>query len=113
MAKEVVRARTKQEVSSFLDFVREQGVVGLAIGLLMGVAINDMARSFVDGLIDPLIGLFLPESSSLDQATFTISNSTFLWGSVVSSLIDLLIIALVIYLAFKLLKLDKLDKKKD
>jgi len=34
-----------------------------------------------------------------------------LWGDFVSALVDFIIIALVVYLGFKVLKLDKLDKK--
>ena len=49
----------------------------------------------------------------LDKMYLPIGSAKILFGSFISSLIDFLIIAFVVYFSVKLLKLDRLDKKPD
>jgi len=101
-----------KQLSGFLDFIREQGVIGLAIGLVLGVAVKDLVNSLVAAFVDPLLGLILGGAGNLEEYAFTIGKVTFAWGMFVSSLIDFIVIAAVIYFVFKGLHLDKLDKAK-
>ena len=41
----------------FVKFVREQGVVGLAVGLILGVAAKSVIDSFVQNIVNPVVGL--------------------------------------------------------
>lgn len=102
----------KSKLQGFVSFIREQGVVGLAIGFILGGAVSKVVSSLVADLINPLVGLLLPGSGTLAEATFTIGQTTFAWGNLVSTIIDFIIIAAVVYFGFKMLGLDKLDKKK-
>jgi large-conductance mechanosensitive channel len=43
----------------------------------------------------------------------TIGSATLKWGAFVSTIIDFVIVAAVVYFGFKALGLDKLDKKKE
>lgn len=99
-------------VSGFLNFIREQGVVGLAIGVVVGVAAKDTVDALTQGFINPLIGLILPKTDALSEKVLTISDSEFAWGRILLSLINLIIVAAVVYFVIKGLRLDKLDKKK-
>lgn len=105
---------TKQTgpINGFLDFIREQGVVGLAIGVVIGVAAKDTVDALTQGFINPLIGLILPNVDSLSSKKFVIDGSDFLWGNILLNIINLLVIAAVIYFIIKGLGLDKLDRKK-
>jgi large conductance mechanosensitive channel len=96
----------------FITFIREQGVVGLAIGFILGGAVSKLVSSLVTNIINPLIGLIVPNTTSLATATFTFGSSIFNWGGFVTTLIDFIVIAGVVYYGFKMLKLDSLDKKK-
>ena len=49
--------KVKSPVQGFLVFVREQGVVGLAIGLVLGVAAKSVVDSLVANIFNPVIGL--------------------------------------------------------
>jgi len=98
-------------MKGFMDFVREQGVVGLAVGFILGGAIAKMVTAVVTDLINPLIGLVLG-GLDLMKNYLLIGHSKLMWGDFVSALIDFLIVAFVVYFGVKLLKLDKLDKKK-
>lgn len=99
-------------MKGFIKFIREQGVVGLAVGFILGGAVAKIVSSVVTDLINPLIGLLLGKLGNLDQAYLQIGGSKLMWGNFISTLIDFVIIALVVYFGVKLLKLDKLDKKK-
>lgn len=112
-----VREKTKGHSSGFMSFIREQGVVGLAVGLAIGTAAGDTVKQLVGAFIDPIVQLIVGSQEGLKAASFTVDvlgrKAEFNWGAFVSSLITLLAVALVVYGIVHLLKLDKLDKKKD
>ena len=62
-------------------------------------------------IITPFIGLFLP-SGDLSKMAATVANSKFMWGDVVANMIDFLIIAFVVFLAYKQLSRFKLVEDK-
>lgn len=99
-------------MKGFINFIREQGVMGLAVGFILGGAVSKVVSSIVTDIINPLIGLALGAVGDFEKAYFLIGSAHILWGSFVSTIVDFLIIALVVYFGVKLLKLDKLDKKK-
>lgn len=99
-------------MKDFISFIREQGVVGLAIGFVLGGAVSKVVASLVEDIINPLIGVVLGATGALDSAIFKVGPVEIMWGSFVSTLIDFVIIALVVYYGFKVLGLTKLDKKK-
>jgi large conductance mechanosensitive channel len=98
-------------MKGFMDFVREQGVVGLAVGFILGGAVAKMVTAIVTDLINPLIGALLG-GLDLKKNYVMAGSAKIMWGDFVSVLVDFLIVALVVYYGVKLLKLDKLDKKK-
>src|SRR5688572_30357853 len=113
-----VREVAKEEVNGFLDFIREKGVVGLAIGIIIGSAVTQTVNTLVTGLINPFIGLVLPRSTTLAEIKYHVgpegpSQKIFEVGQFASTLLNLMVISAVIYFGVKWLKLDKLDKKKD
>lgn len=95
-------------MKGFMEFVRKQGVVGLAIGFIIGVATAAVVNSLVSDLINPLIGLVI-QTKNLDSLTFTLSEATFAYGHFISVIINFVVILAVIYLFFKVLGLEKLD----
>ena len=99
-------------MQSFINFIREQGVMGLAIGFILGGAVSKVVASFVEDIINPIIGIVLGATGALDDAVLRVGPVEILWGSFVATMIDFVIIALVIYYGFKFLRLEKLDKKK-
>lgn len=99
-------------MKGFLDFIREQGVVGLAVGFILGGAISKLVSAFVTDLINPILGIILGAAGNLKDAFFQLGSAKILWGDFLATLIDFLIIAFVVYFGVKILKLDRLDKKK-
>ena len=99
-------------MKGFVNFVREQGVVGLAVGFILGGAISKMVASLVDDIINPLLGLAFGAAGNLNEASVNIGGASLTWGKFVGTAVDFIVIALVVYFGVKMLKLDKLDKKK-
>lgn len=111
---------SKSQAKGFLDFIRTQGVVGLAVGLAVGTAAGAAVKQIVDGFINPIVG-FLIGGIDLSQLTWVVVKADeqgrggleFSWGAILSSIITLLATAFVIYWLIHVAKLDRLDKKKD
>lgn len=106
-----VRSKAKDKLSNFVIFIREQGVIGLAIGFLLGGAVSKTVTSLVENVINPLVGLVLGKVDLSDKV-LTVGEATLNYGAFISSIIDFLIIAAVIYFIIRGLGIDKLDKKK-
>lgn len=107
------------QVKGFLDFIRTQGVVGLAVGLVLGGAVSIVVKSLVDNVVMPPIGLLLGSGDGLKGLSWTIGEgkggdpAVLQYGIFLNDLFNFLVIALVVYFVFHLLGLTKLDKKKD
>ena len=114
----IVKASGSQ-VKGFVDFIRTQGVVGLAVGLVLGGAVSVMVKSLIDNIVMPPIGLLLGSAEGLKGLSVVIGTtsdgvSTVLnYGIFINDFINFIIIAVVVYLVVHLLKIDRLDKKKD
>ena len=91
----------------FMSFLKEYGVIGLAIAVIMGGKVNALVTAVVDNLIMPLVGLVLPDGG---WQTWTVGP--FGIGPILGALIDFLIVAwLVFWFAKKVLKEEKVAKK--
>lgn len=101
------------QLEQFFAFVREQGVIGLAIGFILGGAVTKLVAAFVQDIINPLVGIALGAADELNNAVITIGSAKIMWGHFLNTVIDFLIIAAVVYVGVKILGLDRLDKKKD
>lgn len=99
-------------MKGFIEFIRKQGVVGLAIGFMLGGAVSKVVSAFVQDIVNPIVSGLFKDLENLQSASFSIGSSEILWGDFVVVAIDFIIIAGVIYFIFKGLGLEKLDKKK-
>ncbi len=104
-------------LQGFVDFVREQGVVGVAVGLIIGLGAKTLVDSFVAAFVNPVVGLFLGGGnlSARDVCLRYINDecvSKISYGKFINDLISFIIIAFIVYFVVKVLKLDKLDKPK-
>lgn len=98
-------------MKDFLNFIREQGVVGLAVGFILGGAVSKVVAALVSDIINPLLGIVLGAAEGLQTAVWTIGPAEILIGNFIAVVIDFIVIALVVYFGVKKLGLDKLDKK--
>ena len=94
--------------AGFLQFIREQGVVGLAIGFLLGGAVSKTVTALVTDIVNPILSYVLGTTEGLRTLKF----GPLLLGDFVAVVIDFLIIAAVVYFVVKGLGLDRVDVKK-
>ncbi|MDR2336715.1 MAG: MscL family protein [Candidatus Nomurabacteria bacterium] len=98
----------ERPLHGFLEFVRTQGVVGLAVGLVLGTATATLVNSLINNIVMPPLGFLLGSSNGLkglalhigtatgDQASMTINYGVFL-----NDFINFIVIALVVYVIVK------------
>jgi large conductance mechanosensitive channel len=115
----VLKVHGTRQLYGFANFIRTQGVVGLAVGLVLGGAVTVLVKSLIDNLVMPPIGLLLGSSEGLKGLTLSLGKATsgketiLHYGTFLNDLINFLVIALVVYLIVHILGFDKIDKKKE
>lgn len=98
-------------MKGFLSFIKEYGVIGLAIAVIIGGKVNELVKSIVDNLVMPFVGIMLP-SGDWKELAFTIGNAKFGIGHVMGSMLDFLIVAIIIYSFSKYVLKEETVKKK-
>ena len=104
-----ILAVPRSPFAGFVGFLRERGVAGFAIGFIFGGAAQIFVKSLMDDIINPLVSLFLGPVGRLSDYTVGVLRI----GSFFSALVNFLILCFVMYLIFKVLHLEKLDKPKE
>lgn len=99
----------------FVRFLKEWGVIGLAIAVIIGGKLNEWVSALVDDILMPLIGLLIP-GGSWREFTLSVGSSELLLGHFMGATLDFLIIAFLVYFIFTRLLRDvelsgDLDKK--
>lgn len=90
-------------IAEFKEFIGKAGVLGLAIGFIMGTAIGKVVTALVQDLIMPVPGAFT-ESGDWQKATISVpigNGMNFGIGDFISVIIDFLIISVVIFIIAK------------
>lgn len=108
---DVVTFQARKQASGFTNFIRDQGVVGVGIGLVLGIQIKAVVDTVMASFVNPLTGL-LPGGGTLSARALQIGSAKIGWGAIAYSLFTFLMVAFIIYAAYKLLRLDKLKKEK-
>ena len=103
----------------FMAFLKQYGVIGLAIAVVIGGKLNAVVTAVVEGILMPLISPLLGAAGT-DWRTATINIGgtadaplmKFGVGQVIGALIDFLIVAFIVFwLSKKLLKEETVAKK--
>ncbi len=98
-------------LKEFIVFLKNYGVIGLAIAVIIGGKLNDLVTSVVQDLLMPL--LFQPalKAAQVDDIR-KLSYNGILYGKVVGSLIDFVIVAFVVFLLAKFVLREQTVAKK-
>ena len=95
----------------FMAFLKQYGIIGLAIAVIIGGKANTLVTALVDGVLMPVVTSFLP-GGSWRTATFDVGPVHFLLGPVFGAGVDFLIVAwLVFWFSKKVLKEESVTKK--
>ena len=95
----------------FIAFLKQYGVIGLAIAVIIGGKANALVTALVDGIIMPIVSFLIP-GGAWRTATLDLGPIHFVLGPVLGAGIDFLIVAwLIFHFSKKILKEDKVTKK--
>lgn len=86
----------------FKEFAFKGDVADLAVGIVIGAAFTAIVKSFVDNLINPLLGLMGGGKSALDGLALHITPSVTLnYGAFFSAVLNFFIVAFALFLVVK------------
>ena len=104
-----VLEKANQNKKEFINFIKQNDVVGLSIGVVVGTAVKDLVTSIAQNLIMPLVEVFTPKGN-WREITIQFLGATFGVGRFLSALVDFMIAALVIFVIIKKILRVKVDK---
>ncbi|MCM8796468.1 MAG: MscL family protein [Candidatus Omnitrophica bacterium] len=91
MEKEIKRIRDE-----FITFIKSFGIIGVAIGIVMGQAVAKVINVIVEGLVMPIIGLLLP-GDKWQEAVLPLGRVAIKIGLIIAALIDFFAVSLVVF----------------
>ncbi|MGE3608882.1 MAG: MscL family protein [Bacteriovoracaceae bacterium] len=98
-------------LKEFLSFLKQYGVIGLAIAVIIGGKLNLLVTSLVNDLLTPLI--FQPALKAAGVSNIAeLSYNGIMYGKVFSSFIDFMIVAFVIFIFAKKITKEEVVAKK-
>jgi large conductance mechanosensitive channel len=89
--------------AEFMEFIGKAGVLGLAVGFIMGTYIGKVVSALVQDLIMPIPGALIP-GGDWRKAVFTVpigQGMNFAVGDFVGVIVDFLIVAVVVFFIAK------------
>ena len=89
----------KKFIQEFKAFALRGNVMDMAIGLIIGGAFTSIVTSLTDNVIDPILGL--AGNADLSAFTLEIAGIELRYGAFLTSVIDFLIMALVLFCLLK------------
>ena len=75
-------------MKEFKEFIKKQGVVGLAVGFILGGAVSSVVSSLVNDIVNPIVGLFTGVTGGLENWKVILGPATISIGNFISVMID-------------------------
>lgn len=90
----------KKVISEFKEFISRGNVMDMAVGIIIGGAFTNVVSSLVKDIINPILGLF--GGMNFDRLSWNIiGDVTLNYGSFLTTVINFLIMAFVVFLIVK------------
>lgn len=83
-------------LNEFKTFLFRGNIVDLAVAVVIGIAFGAVVTALVADIITPLIAAIFG-SHDFSALTFTINNSTFLYGAFINAVISFVLIAAAVF----------------
>jgi len=91
----------KENAKGFIEFIKKQNVMTLAIGFMLGSAVSKVVSSIVVDIINPILGIILGSTNGLQNFVIKIGTNQIMIGKFIANLVDFIIIALIVYYGTK------------
>lgn len=97
--------------AEFREFAMRGNVIDLAVGVIIGSAFSAITTSLINDIIMPFIGLFVG-GSSMTEMYVMLGTAKITYGNFISSVLNFLIMAFVIFCMVKAINSLRDRKKK-
>ena len=97
-------------IGEFKSFLTLSNALALAIGVIIGAAPGKVVTAVADDLLMPVVGMILPSGDwrqakivlkTATDASGKVTENAILYGHLIGTLLDFLIIALIVFLIAK------------
>ncbi len=103
----------KKFLEEFKEFALKGNVMDMAVGVLIGGAFSSIVTSLTDNILNPIIACFGGTEAGL-VTKLGDTGQVIDWGAFISSIINFLILALVLFVILKAVnRLTSLKKKEE
>ena len=102
-------SQLKNGSQGFRDFIKDQGLIGMAVGLVLGTASGTLIKSLIENMIMPPLGFVLGSADGLKGLSWLMGvtpageEAVLNYGFFLNDLVNFLVIALTVYLIIKVL----------
>ena len=83
----------------FKEFALKGNVMTLAVGMIIGLAFQNVVSSLTDNIISPIIGIFVGQN--FDTLELVVRGATIRYGAFITSIADFIILAFIVFLMVK------------
>ena len=104
----------KKIIGEFKEFISKGNVLDLAVGVIIGSAVQKIVTSLVNDILMPFLGL-ITGGHDFTSLTLKFKDATINYGLFIQNIIDFLIMAFCIFIIVKIFNKLKssLDKKEE
>ena len=100
----------KKILKEFKDFALRGNAFDLAVGVIIGAAIKGVIDSLVNDILSPFLGMFL--KTDFSSMSFTLRGVEIRYGAFITTLINFIIMAAIIFTIIKTINaITNLGKK--
>ena len=89
----------KRFFKEFKEFALRGNVISLAVGMIIGLAFQDVISSLTTNILSPIIGLFIGQN--FDTLALDVIGVTLYYGAFLTSVLNFIILAFVVFLIVK------------
>lgn len=86
----------KEALGGFMNFIKEQNIIGAAVGIIMWLKVGEVVKSLVEDVIMPAILQPVLKAANIEKIADLSLNGIF-YGKFISTVIDFLVVAAVVY----------------
>jgi len=89
----------KSFFKEFKEFALRGNVMSLAVGMIIGMAFQNIVSSLTDNILSPIIGIFVGQN--FDALQLHIWGVTLGYGAFITSIVNFIVLAFVVFLLVK------------
>jgi len=103
----------KKFLQEFKEFAIRGNVMSLAVGMIIGLAFQEVVTSLTDNLLSPIIGMLIGQN--FDALELSVLGVTLRYGAFLTSVLNFIILAFVVFLLIRSMNrlLSAADRKKE